>query len=84
MAQRYKVSGAYITCKTLTNDGPMIIGLYKDAWVPEDATGEWIEHHLKNDLIVPIAGTGPAVAASAPEPPKPVVKPQAAAAKGGA
>ena len=59
MAKRYRVTGAYVTVKTNTTNGPMIVGLYEGAPVPADASDEWLAHHLEADppLIeeVPVA-----------------------------
>lgn len=61
MAKQYRVTGAYVTVKTATTHGPMIVGLYEGAPVPADAGQEWLDHHLANHLIeeVPQAPAAP-------------------------
>jgi len=63
----YVVTGEYVTVRTMTNDGPRIVGLYKGSAVPGDAADDWIAHHLENKLIA-VQGGGTAVTAeSVPE-----------------
>lgn len=62
-AKRYVVTGAYVTVKTETTNGPMVVGLYEGAPVPADAGTAWVEHHLTNHLIAEL----PAPPASEPE-----------------
>jgi hypothetical protein len=54
---RYRVTGAYVTVKTNTTNGPTVVGLYEGAPVPPDATPAWVEHHLANRLIEEVPGT---------------------------
>jgi hypothetical protein len=84
MPQRYRVTGKFVNCKTTTTDGVRIVGLYEGAVVPADASQEWIDHHLANDLIGPIPGTADPEPEPAPEPdpPKAPARAQAAKAKG--
>lgn len=51
MATKYTVTGAYVTVKTMTDQGVRIVGLYAGAPVPADAGEAWVQHHLDNNLI---------------------------------
>lgn len=51
MARNYVVTGAYVTVKTVTPDGPRVVGLYEGAPWPADAPAEATEHHLEEGLI---------------------------------
>lgn len=65
---QYVVTGAYVTVKTMTNEGPRILGLFAGAPWPADATEDATRHHLAMGLIEAV-----------PEPPKPPQKQEAAA-----
>ncbi len=43
---RYVVCAPYITLRTMTPEGPRILGFYDGQPVPEDVPKEQIEHHL--------------------------------------
>jgi hypothetical protein len=49
----YRVTGKYITVKTMTQDGPRIVGLHEGAPLPADVSKESIDHHLAVNLIEP-------------------------------
>jgi hypothetical protein len=78
MAKRYRVTGAYVTVKTDTTNGPMVVGLYEGAPVPADASEAWIAHHLANNLIeeVPQAEAKAEPVAAAPPGPPPAHAPE--------
>jgi hypothetical protein len=63
MPKRYKVTGEFVNVKTMTIDGERVVGLYKNAAVPVDASQEWIDHHLSVGLIAEVPGP--------PDPPAP-------------
>lgn len=52
--QRYVVAGAYVTVKTMTMEGPRIVGLFAGAPWPADAPLDATQHHLSQRLIVPV------------------------------
>jgi hypothetical protein len=83
-AKRYRVTGAYVTVKTDTTNGPMVVGLYEGAPVPADASEQWIAHHLENHLIeeVPQAQVASEPEARAPAGPRPAAADKPAAGKG--
>jgi hypothetical protein len=60
MAKQYVVTGAYVTVKTNTADGPKLVGLYDGAPWPADAPEEATEHHLREGLIAEV-GKAPEV-----------------------
>lgn len=62
MAKHYSVIGAYVTVRTVTQDGPRVVGLYAGAPWPADASEEATAHHLAEGLI---AETGSGVKAPA-------------------
>lgn len=51
---KYIVTGAYVTVKTMTHQGPRILGLMAGAPVPDDAEPAWVKHHLETNLIVEV------------------------------
>lgn len=55
MAKQYVVTGAYVTLKTSTPQGPRILGFYRGAPVPADVSQEQIDHHLNQGLIAEVA-----------------------------
>lgn len=81
MAKRYVITGAYVTVKTMTTQGPRIVGMYAGAPWPDDAEAAATQHHLDCGLIEEVPAPAPPV-----EAPKvaAVVKPATAgvAAKG--
>jgi hypothetical protein len=69
-AKVYRVTGPYVTVRTMTENGPRIIGLYTGARVPDDAEQEWIGNHLRDGLIGEVGAEPPPVSAeSVPEAP---------------
>jgi hypothetical protein len=50
-AKRYRVTGAYATFKTMTVNGPAVLGFYRGSPVPADVEQESIDHHLRLGLI---------------------------------
>jgi hypothetical protein len=85
---KYVVTGAYVTCKTMGRDGPVIVGLYAGAPVPADAEQSWIDHHLRVNLIeavpepAPPARAAPAKTDARAEGDKPAQKPAAPGKQG--
>lgn len=53
--QRYVVTGKYVTVKTMTMDGPRIVGLSTGAPVPADVDEKSLKHLESHDLIVAVA-----------------------------
>jgi hypothetical protein len=54
MAKHYYVTGAYVTVRTMTPDGPRVVGLYEGAPWPDDAAEAATEHHLAEGLIAEV------------------------------
>ncbi|MFI6793674.1 hypothetical protein ACIBG4_40720 [Nonomuraea sp. NPDC050383] len=72
---RYQVVAPYVTVPTMTQRGQQVVGLLKDAFVPDDASQEWLDRHLRKRMIAKVAGFDTPAPAPAPEPaPAPVVK----------
>jgi len=78
-AKQYVVTGAYVTVKTETADGPRVVGLYAGAPWPADAPPEATKHHLENSLIEEVGAPAPAPAAAAKEEEKEAKAPAQAA-----
>lgn len=78
--KQYVVTGAYVTVKTMTHQGPRILGLMAGAPVPVDAGDFWIQHHLDSNLIEEVPEPEPVKAEVKPEPeqPKAAAAPKAA------
>lgn len=54
MAKQYTVTGAYVTVKTDTSEGPRLVGLYEGSPWPADASAEATAHHLEEGLITEV------------------------------
>lgn len=50
----YVVTGKYVTVKTMTMEGPRIVGLFAGAPVPRDVTDAQLKHLESHDLIVAV------------------------------
>jgi hypothetical protein len=50
----YVVTAPRVVVKTMTHDGPRMIGLFAGAPWPADADPAATQHHLDNDLIVAV------------------------------
>ena len=48
---RYQVVAPYVTVPTMTQRGQQVVGLGKGAFVPEDASAEWVKRHLRKQMI---------------------------------
>jgi hypothetical protein len=82
MAKKYVVSGEYVTVRTMTDQGPTVIGLYRGAQWPEDASKDATEHHLTEGLIKEEGDDTPAPAhLTAQTPAAPAAEAEPAAAK---
>lgn len=57
----YVVVAPYVTVRTMTEQGPRIIGLYTGAPVPEDAPEEWVKSHAEAGLIAEVEDPAAAV-----------------------
>jgi len=76
----YRVTAPYVTVRTMTENGPRIIGLYKGAVVPDDAAEDWIEAHTRDQLIEEFgAEAAPVSAESVPAEETPPAKAEASA-----
>lgn len=51
---KYMVTGEYVTVKTATADGLRIVGLYRGAALPGDASPETVQHLLGRGLIAEV------------------------------
>lgn len=58
----YVVTGEYVTLKVPSDGGPVVVGFYKGAPVPDGVSKESLDHHLSRGLI------GKAEPTSEPEP----------------
>lgn len=54
MAKKYTVVGEYVTVKTSTDQGPMVVGLYAGSPWPDDAAEDATKHHLAEGLIAEV------------------------------
>lgn len=50
----YTVTGKYVTARTMTTDGWRVVGLMEGARVPPDVDDDWIDHHLRKNLIAEV------------------------------
>ncbi|MEV4287357.1 hypothetical protein AB0K40_17775 [Nonomuraea bangladeshensis] len=67
---RYQVVAPYVTVPTMTQRGQQVVGLGKGAFVPEDASKEWVERHLRKKMIEKLpAPASPARNEEVPPPP---------------
>lgn len=80
---RYRVTAPYVLARTMTPDGPQVKGLYKDSLVPEDASSEWIERHLRKGMIEKLRVAAPAPAQNEEVPSPPPAAPPAGQASDG-
>jgi hypothetical protein len=69
--KQYVVTGKYVTAKTMTSQGPRVLGLHEGAPVPPDVPQEWVTHHLNMDLIKELPAPDPEPAPKADAPAKP-------------
>lgn len=81
---RYRVTGPYVIAKTMTRDGLRMVGLGEGALVPDDASQEWLKHHLRMKLIekveqVEAVSPAPTRNEQPPAPPKEPDEPPASA-----
>ena len=61
---KYVVTGTYVQVRTMTREGPRIVGLNRDAPVPPDASADWIQGHLGCGLIAEVGESAEAPAES--------------------
>lgn len=55
-APQYRVTGAYVTLKVNTPEGPQMRGFHQNAPVPPGVPQDQIDHHLSVGLIEPVDG----------------------------
>lgn len=55
MSDSYVVVAPYVTVRTMTMDGPRIIGLFAGAPIPADADPGWCERHAEAKMIAKVA-----------------------------
>jgi hypothetical protein len=72
------VTGAYVTVKTMTMQGPRIVGLFAGAPWPADAPEDSTKHHLSVKLIAEVPEP------ESPAEPEPVKVPAKAPARAAA
>lgn len=56
---RYRVIAPYVIVRTLSQDGPTMKGLGEGALVPDDASADWLRHHLRKKMIEKVGGEAP-------------------------
>lgn len=54
MSGSYVVTGQYVTVKTMTNEGPRILGLHSGAPIPADADPEYVKHLVAHNLAAKV------------------------------
>lgn len=70
MGVKYRVTGHYATVKTMTLNGPMVVGLLKGAMVPPGVEQSTIDHLLDVGLITPLPGAVEPIGPGWDAPPK--------------
>jgi hypothetical protein len=53
-SKRYVIVAPYVLARTMTADGPRVLGLHRGAPVPPDVSQEWIDGHLHTHMIVAV------------------------------
>lgn len=51
---KYVVTAPYVTVKTMTQEGPRVVGLYVNSPVPKDADPGWIERHIEAHMVMEV------------------------------
>lgn len=63
---RYVVTAPYVTVKTMTLEGPRIVGLYVNAPVPRDVDQGWIDRHIEAGMVMEVVDPATVNASTSP------------------